>query len=73
MRQQMNAAPAAYTVREASNYLRVSPASVWRLLRTGSLARVRIGGRTVVRRTDLDALLSRAGAPRAAAAPDIFA
>jgi excisionase family DNA binding protein len=53
---------AALSVEEAADYLRVSRASVWRLLKNKSLARVRIGGRTVVRRVDLDAFLERLAA-----------
>lgn len=50
----------ALTVDEAADYLRVSRATVWRLLRNKLLARARIGGRTVVRRIDADAFLARA-------------
>jgi hypothetical protein len=32
---------------------------VWRLLRTGQLKKLRIGGRTLVRRADADAFLER--------------
>jgi excisionase family DNA binding protein len=51
---------AALTVDEAADYLRVSRATIWRLLRNKLLARARIGGRTVVRRIDADAFLARA-------------
>ncbi|SHH20620.1 helix-turn-helix domain-containing protein [Bradyrhizobium erythrophlei] len=51
---------AALTVDEAADYLRVSRATIWRLLRNKSLARARIGGRTVVRRVDAEAFLARA-------------
>jgi excisionase family DNA binding protein len=51
---------AALTVDEAADYIRVSRATIWRLLRNNSLPRARIGGRTVVRRIDLDAFLARA-------------
>ena len=51
---------AALTVDEAADYIRVSRATIWRLLRNKLLARARIGGRTVVRRVDLDAFLARA-------------
>jgi excisionase family DNA binding protein len=50
---------AALTVDEAADYIRVSRATIWRLLKSKSLARIRIGGRTVVRRVDLDALLAK--------------
>jgi excisionase family DNA binding protein len=47
----------ALTIKEAADYLRISEASVWRLLKDKQLRRVRIGGRTVIRRMDLDAFL----------------
>jgi excisionase family DNA binding protein len=50
---------AALTIDEAARYISVSRATIWRLLKSKSLARIRIGGRTVVRRTDLDALLAK--------------
>jgi excisionase family DNA binding protein len=53
---------AALNVDEAADYLRISRASVWRLLRNRTVARVRIGGRTVIRRIDLDAFLERSAA-----------
>ena len=51
--------PAALTVTEAADYLRISAASIWRLLEQGALQRTRIGGRTVIRRADLDGFLDR--------------
>jgi excisionase family DNA binding protein len=51
---------AALTVDEAADYIRVSRATIWRLLKNKLLVRTRIGGRTVVRRVDLDAFLARA-------------
>ncbi|WP_238273390.1 helix-turn-helix domain-containing protein [Methylobacterium cerastii] len=56
------AAPAAFSVDELAAFFRISRASVWRLLKKGSLARTRIGGRTVIRRIDADAFLARAAA-----------
>ena len=50
----------ALTVPESADYLRISEATVWRLLRNKLLARTRIGGRVVIRRVDLDAFLARA-------------
>jgi excisionase family DNA binding protein len=50
----------ALTIPESADYLRVSPATVWRLLKNKMLARTRIGGRVVIRRVDLDAFLARA-------------
>lgn len=52
-------ATGAFTVDEVAAYFRISRASVWRLLRSGQLARARIGGRTVIRRVDADAFLAR--------------
>jgi excisionase family DNA binding protein len=53
----------ALTVPESADYLRISEATVWRLLRNKLLARTRIGGRVVIRRVDLDAFLARAVEP----------
>jgi excisionase family DNA binding protein len=50
---------AALTVNEAAAYLRISRAGIYRLFSSGELARTRIGGRTLVRRVDADALLNR--------------
>jgi excisionase family DNA binding protein len=50
---------AAFTIEEAADYIRISRASIWRLLKSGALTRVRIGGRTVIRRIDLDSFLER--------------
>lgn len=49
----------AFTVEESADYLRVSRATVFRLLQTRKIPRVRIGGRTVIRKTDLDSFLER--------------
>jgi excisionase family DNA binding protein len=56
---QIQTPSAALTVDEAAAYIRVSRATLWRILKSNSLARVRLGRRTLVRRTDLDALLVR--------------
>ncbi|MEZ0212986.1 MAG: helix-turn-helix domain-containing protein [Xanthobacteraceae bacterium] len=53
------AGPAAFTVEEAADYLRLSRAGIWRLLKDGRLPRARIGGRTLIRRVDVDAFLER--------------
>jgi excisionase family DNA binding protein len=50
----------ALSVSETATYLRVSTATVWRLIRDNKLSRARIGGRVVVRRVDVDAFLARA-------------
>ena len=51
--------PVVLTVSETAVYFRISRATVWRLLRTGELKKVRIGGRTLVRRVDADAFLAK--------------
>lgn len=43
--------------REAADYLGISRTGLWRLLKAGRLPCVRIGGRTLFRRSDLDAFL----------------
>lgn len=50
---------AAMTVTEATDYLRVSRASLYRLFASGELKPAKVGGRTLVRRIDADALLER--------------
>ena len=57
---------AAMSVDELAIYLRISPASAWRLLKAGKLARVKIGHRTVVRRIDADDFLARCAQASAA-------
>ena len=46
-------------VDEAAEYLRVSRASVWRLLKSSTLTRVRVGARVVIRKSELDALIAK--------------
>lgn len=50
---------AALTVNEAASYLRISRTTVWRLLKNKKVARVRIGGRTLIRRVDIDNFLEQ--------------
>ncbi|HEY9346236.1 MAG TPA: helix-turn-helix domain-containing protein [Inquilinus sp.] len=52
--------PAAFTAEEAADYLRISRAGVYRLMRDRKLPRAKIGDRTVIRRVDLDAFLASA-------------
>jgi excisionase family DNA binding protein len=59
-RSQIPVLSGALNVEEAADYLRVSRATIWRLLSTKALRRVRIGGRTVIRRVDLDSFLEQA-------------
>jgi excisionase family DNA binding protein len=57
---QHQASPAAvFTIMEAADYLRVSKTTVYRLFNEKNLQRVRLGGRTLVRKADADALLAR--------------
>jgi excisionase family DNA binding protein len=50
---------AAFTVKEAADYLRISRTTLYRLFSENALPRVRLGGRTLVRKTDADAFLAR--------------
>jgi excisionase family DNA binding protein len=59
-RSQLPVLSGALNVKEAVDYLRVSQATIWRLLSAKELRRVRIGGRTVIRRVDLDSVLEQA-------------
>ena len=52
--------PAAFTAEEAADYLRISRAGIYRLMKERKLPRAKIGDRTVIRRVDLDAFLDRA-------------
>ncbi|MGL4964958.1 MAG: helix-turn-helix domain-containing protein [Inquilinus sp.] len=52
--------PAAFTAEEAADYLRISRAGVYRLMKDRKLPRAKIGDRTVIRRVDLDAFLASA-------------
>ncbi len=52
------ASSAVLTINETAIYFRISRAGVWRLLRTGRLKKIKIGGRTLVRRIDADAFLA---------------
>ncbi|MBN7760962.1 helix-turn-helix domain-containing protein [Nitratireductor aquibiodomus] len=51
--------PAAFTIPEAADYLRVSVSGVYRLLQKDQLKRTKIGHRTVIRKSDLDAFLNK--------------
>lgn len=48
----------AFTVDEASAYLRISRASLYRLIGDGSLKPARVGGRTLIRRVDAEKFLA---------------
>ncbi|WP_336489380.1 helix-turn-helix domain-containing protein [Methylobacterium nigriterrae] len=58
--QATNLEAAILTVEEAAGYLRVSRTTMHHLFKTKMVPRARIGGRTLIQRTDLDALLARA-------------
>lgn len=60
-------AAAAFTVDEAAAYLRISRSNLYWLFRNGDLRPAKVGGRTLVRRVDADALLERAVNGNAAA------
>lgn len=53
----MQITPAALSVTQAAQYLGVSRASLYRLLNSGELRTTKLGGRTLIRRVDADALL----------------
>ncbi len=50
-------ASSVLSVDEAADYLRISKASLYRLFNSGSLKIAKVGGRTLVRRIDIDAFL----------------
>jgi excisionase family DNA binding protein len=51
--------PALFSIPEAADYLRISRATFYRMLKADALPRVKLGGRTLIRIIDLDALLER--------------
>lgn len=51
----------ALTILEAADFLRLSKSTVDRMLRRGTLSRVKIGRRTLVLRHEVEALLSPEG------------
>jgi excisionase family DNA binding protein len=59
MTQKTEARPRLMTTREVLAYLRVTPRTVYRLIREGDLPAVRMGGRWRFRRADLDRWLER--------------
>ena len=48
---------AAMSIPSAAHYLAVSRSGIYRLINNGSLPRLKIGGRSLIRRADADALL----------------
>lgn len=51
------------SINEAAAYLRASRGHIYNLLRQGDLLPVKVGGRTLIRRSDIDDLLERSIAP----------
>ena len=46
------------TVKEAGDYLRVSKSTIYRLFNEGLLRRRKVGSRTLIDRSDIEALIS---------------
>jgi len=57
--------PVTMPVNAAADYLGISRATIYVLLRRGALTKVKLGHRTLIRRADLDRLVGVTGAPRA--------
>lgn len=51
------------SISETADYFRSSRGHVYNLLRRGELLSVKVGGRTLIRRADVDALIERSAAP----------
>lgn len=51
--------PAIFSVQEAAVYLRTSRRNIYALFKKGELRLAKVGGRTLVRRSDIDALIER--------------
>ncbi|RVO94992.1 helix-turn-helix domain-containing protein [Sinorhizobium meliloti] len=51
--------PAVFSVNEAAAYLRTSRRNIYALFKKGDLQPAKVGGRTLVRRSDIDALIDR--------------
>lgn len=63
----MTEAIGAFSVANAAAYLSISRASIYLLIKDGSLPKVKVGHRTLIRRVDADAFLERSlvGTPAA--------
>jgi excisionase family DNA binding protein len=46
-----------YLVNEAAELVRVSPWTIWAKLKSGELLRTKVGGRTVIRESELQKLI----------------
>ncbi len=53
---------AAYGVAQAAEALSVGKSTVWRLIKDGRIKPIQLGGRTIIRRSELDRLLDEAEA-----------
>jgi excisionase family DNA binding protein len=51
--------PSCFTVSEAAQYLRISRAFFYQLIRSGRIRTVKIGTRTIVRAAELERFLDR--------------
>ena len=56
----MLSTPAALSISAAARYLSVSRSGLYRLINSGALTPAKVGGRTLIRRVDADAMLARA-------------
>ncbi len=56
-RQPLNELSGAFTVAEAAHYVRLSQSTIHRMIKSGRIRPARIGSRTLIRRSDVDALL----------------
>lgn len=56
---QSDTTSAAVSVESGAEYIGISRSSAWRLIKDGTLPCVRLNGRTLLRRVDLDSLLER--------------
>ncbi len=52
-----------FSISETAAYFRSSRGHVYNLLRRGELLSVKVGGRTLIRLVDIDALIDRSTAP----------
>ena len=52
-----------FRVKEAADYLGLSPATIWRALKDGRLKAIKLMGRTLIERADLDAMVDHYSTP----------
>lgn len=58
--------PVTMPVNDAADYLGISRATIYVLLREGALTKVKLGHRTLIRRADLDRLVGVSATPHEA-------